>query len=247
MYLENSRRGDRPAGAADNSAMIRSPARSAAKRDKTRDKIKAAAGQLFARYGIDAVTIRDIAKASGQRNGGSVNYYFGSKDELVIEILNDVARINEERRTRDLDALEASGKPITLREILRLLTGLQGMDTVELHRLFTMLQIYRRDLMHTEIPGKWDTAYQRCVEHLRTLLPGHPPKVLEQRLYFLVPFLWTFMATREGGEERAEFWKEFWADPSTLESLLDAAEGLLAQPASQQTLNAIKMAGIPEA
>ncbi|MCK9542725.1 MAG: TetR/AcrR family transcriptional regulator [Novosphingobium sp.] len=220
--------------------MIKSLAKPPAKRDKTREKIKLAAGQLFARYGIDAVTIRDIAKASGQRNGGSVNYYFGSKDELVIEILNDVARINEERRARDLDTLEASGKPITIREILRLLTGVQGMDTVELHRLFTMLQIYRRDLMHTEIPGKWDTAYQRCVDHLRRLLPDHPPKVLEQRLYFLIPFIWTFMATREGGEDRAEFWKKFWADPSTLESFLDAAEGQLIQPASVETLDAIR-------
>ena len=219
--------------------MISTVAKSASKRDVARGKIKSAAAKLFARYGIDAVTIRDIAEASGQRNGGSVNYYFGSKDELVVEILNDVARLNEERRARDLEALEASGKPITVREILRLLTGTQGLDTVELHRLFTMLQIYRRDLMHTEIPGRWDTAFQRCVDHLRRELPEHPPKVLQQRLYFLVPFLWTFLATREGGEDRAEFWKSFWADPSTLESLLDAAEGLLVQPASAATMAAL--------
>jgi AcrR family transcriptional regulator len=211
-----------------------------AKRDITREKIKQAARELFARYGIDAVTIRDIAKHSGQRNGGSVNYYFGSKDELVVEILNDVARVSDELCARDLDALEASGRPITIREILKLLIGNQDESSPEFTRLLTMLQTYRRDLMHTEIPGKWDKAFQRCVEHLRRLMPDHPRKVLQQRLYFLIPFLWTFLATREGGEERAEFWKQFWADPSTLESMLDTAEGMLIHPVSADTMKAIR-------
>ncbi|MET0362599.1 MAG: TetR/AcrR family transcriptional regulator [Sphingobium sp.] len=220
--------------------MINSLSKPAAKRDVTREKIKLAARELFAHYGIDAVTIRDIAKKSGQRNGGSVNYYFGSKDDLVIEILNDVARISNEQRAKYLDALEASGRTITIREILKLLIGPTESGSFEYNRLLTMLQTYRRDLMHTEIPGKWDSAFQRCVEHLRGLMPGHPPKVLQQRLYFLIPFIWTFLATSEGGEERAEFWKQFWADPSTIESLLDTAEGMLVHPASSETLKALR-------
>ena len=212
------------------------------KGDVTREKIKQTAQHLFARYGIDTVTIRDIAQHSGQKNGGSVNYYFGSKEDLVIEIINDVARTLDELRMRELDALEASGTPITIRAILKILISTESVEGTEQMRLITMLQSYRRDLMHTEIPGRWDKAYGRCVDHLHALLPPYPEKVLHQRLYFLTPFLWTFLATREGGETQAEFWKGFWADPSTIESLLDTAEGMLVHSPSPDTLRALEQA-----
>lgn len=208
--------------------------KAAGKGDIARDRIKQAARELFAHYGIDAVTIRDIARSAGQRNGGSVNYYFGSKEELVLEILNDAARDSDRMRSGVLDALEASGRPIAIRDILKVLVSSEG--TEEQMRLFTMLQIHRRDLMHTEIPGRWDRAFRRCVVHLERLLPDYPEKILKQRLYFLVPYLWTFLATREGGTDQAQFWKRFWADPSSLESLLDTAEGILVHPPSADTL-----------
>lgn len=205
----------------------------------TRERIKAAARNLFVQYGIEAVTIRDIAKHAGQRNGGSINYYFGSKDDLVVEILNDEAEAANEDRTRALDALEASGRPITIRDVLRVLVAGAATESNERMRLFTMLQIHRRDLMHTQIPGRWDHAYRRCIKHLRGLLPDYPDRIFEQRLYFLVPYLWTFLATREGGADRAQFWQQFWDDPSTMESLLDTAEGILTTPPSPETLDAL--------
>lgn len=213
--------------------------RGASKGDITRERIKATARSLFIQYGIEAVTIRDIAKHAGQRNGGSINYYFGSKDELVLEILNEAAEAANEDRARALDALEAGGQPIAVRDILRVLITGEGDGSRERMRLFTMLQIHRRDLMHTEIPGRLDQAYRRCVAHLRKLLPDYPERIFRQRLYFLTPYLWTFLATREGGTERAQFWQQFWDDPSTLESLLDTAEGILTIPPSTATLDAL--------
>lgn len=214
--------------------------RGVSKGDVTREKIKAAARSLFVQFGIEAVTIRDIAKHAGQRNGGSINYYFGSKDELVIEILSEAAQAANEDRTRALDALEQSGKPITLRDILRVLVADTSAASPERMRLFTMLQIHSRDLMHTQIPGRWDQAYQRCIKHLRGMLPDYPDRIFEQRLYFLVPYLWTFLATREGGADRAQFWQQFWDDPSTMESLLDTAEGILTAPISGETRAALQ-------
>jgi AcrR family transcriptional regulator len=209
--------------------------RAAAKGDETRERIKRCAAELFARYGIDSVTIRDIAKHAGQKNGGSVNYYFRSKDDLILEILDEAASEADQLRLGLLDRLEASGRPITVREILRILVSFpaQGRGSM---RLFTMLQTYRRDLMHTAIPGRWDRAYQRCVVHLRRLSPHLSEVVLMQRLYFLIPYLWTFLATREGGEDQAQFWKGFWALPYTMENFLDTAEGVLNQRPSADTL-----------
>jgi AcrR family transcriptional regulator len=218
------------------SVLVKPPA----KGDLTRDKLKRAARDLFARYGIDAVTIRDIAKNGDQKNGGSVNYYFGSKEELVVEILNDAAIAMDEMRGRNLAALLASKKSVTIRDILRLLTEVEPSHSEEQHRLLTMLQTYRRDLMHTEIPGRSDKNYQKCVDQLYQLLPDISHEVIKKRLYFLIPFLWTALATREGGEQRAEFWKELWADPSTMETLLDTAEGILVLQPSSDTLKAMR-------
>jgi AcrR family transcriptional regulator len=218
---------------------IAAATRPGAKGDETRDRIKRAARALFSRYGIDKVTIRDIATAAGQKNGGSINYYFRSKEDLILEILNDTAREMDRSRGVLVDRLEASGRPITVRDILKIMISAEGAETEERMRLVTMLQIHRRDLMHTEIPGRWDHAYQRCVTHLKSLLPAYPEPLLTQRLYFLIPYLWTFLATQEGGEDQAQFWKQFWADPVTLENLLDTAEGILAQPPSPDTLRAL--------
>lgn len=50
-----------------------------------RDRILAAAGQLFAKRGYASVTVREIADAGGIL-AGSMYYYFPSKRELFIEV-----------------------------------------------------------------------------------------------------------------------------------------------------------------
>jgi AcrR family transcriptional regulator len=215
-----------------------------AKGDETRERLKKCARELFSRYGIDAVTIREIATRAGQKNGGSINYYFRSKEDLVLEILNDAASESDRSRGVLLDRLEMSGKTLSIRDILKVLISHEP-NTDENRRLFAMLQLHRRDLMHTAIPGHWDQAYRRCVVHLRELLPNYGEEILSQRLYFVIPHLWTFLATRESSEEQAKFWKDFWADPSTIESLLDTAEGILVHPPSPDTLAALKTSRSP--
>jgi len=48
------------------------------------------AGQLFADFGVNGVSIRDIAEKCGV-NVAAVNYYFGSKENLCMETLRYVA------------------------------------------------------------------------------------------------------------------------------------------------------------
>ena len=63
------------------------------KADIARDAIKRAAQSLFAARGVDAVSVREILTAAGQRNGASLHYYFGSKDDLVAQLVIDGARL----------------------------------------------------------------------------------------------------------------------------------------------------------
>ena len=68
------------------------------KKAKRRDEIIAAARELFARQGIDATTMADIAAASGISTPTVFNY-FGSKDGILIEmILEGTSQAREDDR-----------------------------------------------------------------------------------------------------------------------------------------------------
>ena len=45
--------------------------------EETKNQIKAAAQMLFARRGVDGVTVQEIVTAAGQRNNAALHYHFG--------------------------------------------------------------------------------------------------------------------------------------------------------------------------
>lgn len=54
--------------------------------------------RLFAERGINAVSLREINKAAGQRNASALHYHFGSREGLLHAILTEHAKIIRERR-----------------------------------------------------------------------------------------------------------------------------------------------------
>src|ERR1700686_1155906 len=89
--------------------------------EETRNQIKAAAQMLFARRGVDGVTVQEIVTAAGQRNNAALHYHFGSKEELIRQMVVDGAAVLEERRQGMLREIDARGGPSTIREILLVL------------------------------------------------------------------------------------------------------------------------------
>ena len=85
----------------------------------TRERIKRAARPLFALKGVDAVAVRDIIAAAGQKNASALNYYFGSKEGLIETLVGDALAIAHARWDAALDAAEAAGGPRTIREVAR--------------------------------------------------------------------------------------------------------------------------------
>ncbi|GIW79160.1 MAG: transcriptional regulator [Gemmatales bacterium] len=55
--------------------------------DDTRQRILTAAGYVFAEKGFQDATVRDILRRADVENMAAVNYYFGSKEKLYLEVV----------------------------------------------------------------------------------------------------------------------------------------------------------------
>ena len=77
-----------------------------------------AAERLYAERGIDAVSMREISRAAGQKNSSALQYHFAGKEGLIEAIL--IRRMNalDHRRLEYLDDLESRGKLDDLRSLV---------------------------------------------------------------------------------------------------------------------------------
>ena len=74
------------------------------KRERTRDRIVDAAYEVLAEKGYDATTFKEIAR-SAEAAQGLIHYYFGSKDQLLLEVLKEASERTREEMQRFVAAL----------------------------------------------------------------------------------------------------------------------------------------------
>ena len=196
------------------------------------DKIKRIARQLFAERGVDGVTVRDIAEASGQKNHAAVAYYFGSKDALVRELLIDGAKLIDEKRNALLDALEADPAKLNLRSVLEALvySSIDFGEPEEVsgyNRFVFLLDMTHREFFLDALEGRWNSGYLRCMDHLRRLLTDATEKRKTQKLIFLGRYLGAVLSAREGKLEDSSRPHPIWEDTSTLGHLIDTMVAML--------------------
>jgi AcrR family transcriptional regulator len=75
----------------------------------TRERLIAAAEELFAANGIEAVSLREVVRAAGARNTTALQYHFGDRVGLVRAVLERHHLDVDTRRHAMLDAYEADG------------------------------------------------------------------------------------------------------------------------------------------
>jgi AcrR family transcriptional regulator len=196
-------------------------------------QIKSVALRLFAEHGVDGVTVREIAAAAGQKNHGAVGYYFGSKEQLVREIIVDGAIAIDQRRNAMLDALEAAGGPGTAREIVDVLIfpviAADPGDDYYVRFIF-MLTMTHRALMMDALENRWNRGYQRCLDHLRRLLPDLPEQLRSQRFVFMGAYLGAVLAQRQQALADRSRPHPTWNSPVSLEHFAHSVTTLLEAP-----------------
>jgi AcrR family transcriptional regulator len=152
-----------------------------------------AAERLFSQNGVDGTSVRQIIKAAGV-NLGAINYHFGTKERLALEVFaRRLEPVNQERIAR-LDALEAVAgrRKLKLEEIIDALIrpaveseGRGARDCDDLMRLISRcFQEPNAELKHfveekfAEVAHRFESAMLRAV-------PGLPPEELFWRMHFL--------------------------------------------------------------
>jgi AcrR family transcriptional regulator len=76
----------------------------------TRELLIRTAERLFAEWGINAVSLREIGQAAGQRNNAAIEYHFGSRDHLLAAVYASRATWLNARRLQLLQDLRDEGK-----------------------------------------------------------------------------------------------------------------------------------------
>jgi AcrR family transcriptional regulator len=74
----------------------------------TREALLDTATRLFAERGVFEVSLAEIVRESGQRNASAIHYHFGTRDQLLHEVLTPTVEWLRERRADLLRAATAA-------------------------------------------------------------------------------------------------------------------------------------------
>lgn len=171
--------------------------------DSTKDRILAAAEELFARTGVARTSLRAIT-ALARVNLAAVNYHFGSKEGLVEEVYRRRLEPLNHARLANLEQLERRRRKPTLEEILEAFMSpvaslardpAQGGPTVM--RLLGQTHAEAEAPYKSYFAGEYKRVLDRYHAALCRVLPGIPPADVRWRLQFLVGALTYPVAERQ--------------------------------------------------
>lgn len=76
------------------------------------------AERMFAERGIDGVSMRDIASAAGQKNNSAVQYHFGGREGLILEVFRRRMNVINRHRGEFLARLDEEGRGHEVRALV---------------------------------------------------------------------------------------------------------------------------------
>jgi AcrR family transcriptional regulator len=200
-------------------------------RTDTRKNIKVAARRLFAERGVEAVTVREIVAAAGAKNGGSLNYYFKSKEGLILELISEIFNDLSVVWFEHISELDRKGGPSSVREIVDIIVRGPRPETYTdpsptANRFLAAVLFVRRKEVSTYLDRMNFLVYRRLLQLISSLCQHIPQPVLRQRLVFFAWYVLSVEAAREGWQasrRRSDVWTQ--TDPQL--NLVETATALI--------------------
>ncbi len=165
------------------------PNRPRASDTDTREAIVRAALTLFAKHGVDGVSLRQIVSAAGQANPSAVHYHFQSKEGLIAAVLQHVQDQLLPMQEQALDSMDEAQQQgtLTVKEVMRLwITPMVLMYSASPEgrmsiRFLSRLTWQPQHMGQDQLIGCSQAHMARMCRHLESLIPHHS----RERLFFL--------------------------------------------------------------
>jgi AcrR family transcriptional regulator len=172
------------------------------KKPTARHLILDAAEELFGEHGINAVSLREIGAAAGQRNNNAVRYHFGDKDQLVRELLSErIAQVEvmREQMVREMGDLSRYGLEDLLRVLWRPLTDLSIRSGH--HCFIRFLLAYQVQTGGAAHPISVDPLHHKTSDQLMTAIYDQlshvPIERLRYRMSLVAMMFWAAVAQHD--------------------------------------------------
>jgi AcrR family transcriptional regulator len=185
----------------------------------TRERLLAAAEQLFAQQGYARVSVRAIAAAAGV-NWSLVGYYFRGKEGLLSEVYRrHCSSLNAERLKllaevrRDVLSLEGVIEAF-VRPALAEIQSPGGQSNFS--RLRAILAVEDSRLLTQLVAENFDRSSRTFVAALRNCLPDVPAEVVLWRFHFMLGTIYYSVAS----PQRIKAFSRGRCDPGNLEATL---------------------------
>jgi AcrR family transcriptional regulator len=163
--------------------------------EDTRQRLIEAATREFAEHGVHAASLLEVTRQAGQRNRGAVHYHFGSREGMLVAVIEQQVDFLAERerellaiaRERPDDDLESVVLAFVRPAVELADIGWQGRCYLQ---ILAELVEDDPDKLHPDVvaalepTGGWD-----ALELLRQRTPAMPEHVREERLSLVVGFI----------------------------------------------------------
>ncbi len=208
--------------------------------DTTRRQLIRAAEKLFAEAGIDAVSMRQINVAAGQKNSSAAHYHFGSKDALILSIYRSRMEAVNQLRVARLAAIKAAGREADVRALVEAIVQpiVDEIDADESGQYYIRFMAQAMGHPQLDLIELWQQEHNAgltdTIGLLRAALPDVPPPLLGQRFGLAFEQIIHSLADRE--KLRRSSGRTFEIDSALFVSnLVDVIAGAMAAPVSAET------------
>ncbi|MFN8024805.1 MAG: TetR family transcriptional regulator [Acidimicrobiia bacterium] len=206
---------------------------------RAREAMVLAAERLFGERGIEAVSLREVGAAAGQRNNSAAQYHFGSREGLVDAIFEYRMGAIDLRRRELLTELDASGRGHNRRALLEavllpLAAELGAADGVSWYARFLQQVAFEPGFDVFAGPLREVTGALTVVsERLLAQLTDVPAELRGQRVRLTFRYFVHSLADRERALGAGTATSA--TTPLLVSDLVDTGEALLTAPVSPDT------------
>ncbi len=181
-------------------------ASSTASAAETRRRLVEAATEAFAEHGVFTASLVEITRRAGQRNRGAVHYHFGSRDGLLVAVIDQHAEslarregeLLERARSRPDDDLASVMEAIVRPAVELAETGTAGRRYLVI--VGQLVEEFER--VHPDVAAALErTGGMPVYELLESRLPAYDEALRTERIALVTSFILRSVADRARTQE----------------------------------------------